>query len=90
MTSDPVTLWGHGHLWYQASMVGDVRVTATSADPTTPVFVGIAPAGDAEAYLAGTHYSTPTHLTGGGDTVVTTPVPRRCARPTVPRSGPHP
>lgn len=73
MTSDRVTLWGDGHLWYQASLIGDVRVTATSADPATPVFVGIAPADAAEAYLATTHYSRLTHLSGGGDTIADHP-----------------
>jgi hypothetical protein len=70
MTSDRVTLWGNGHLWYQTSLIGDVRVTVTAADQATAVFVGIAPADAAQAYLAGTHYSTLTHLAGGRDSVV--------------------
>ena len=73
MTSDKVTLWGNGHLWYQTSLIGDVRVTVTAADPATAVFVGIAPADAAQAYLAGTHHSTLTHLSGGRDTVVDHP-----------------
>lgn len=73
MASDPVTLWGQGHLWYQASLVGDVHVTVTGADSTRPVFIGIAPAHDAEAYLAGAHYSTLTHLGGGRDNIVDHP-----------------
>lgn len=73
MTSDPVTLWGDGHLWYQTSLIGDVRVTATAADRTTPIFLGIAPAADAQAYLATTHHSTLTHLGGGRDNLVDRP-----------------
>lgn len=73
MSSDKVTLWGNGHLWYQTSLIGDVRVTVTATDPATAVFVGIAPADTAQAYLSGTHYSTLTHLAGGRDNVVDHP-----------------
>ncbi|NKQ51682.1 DUF4389 domain-containing protein [Amycolatopsis sp. K13G38] len=38
--------------------VGDIRVRVTSADPATPVFVGIAPTSAAMTYLAGTQYTT--------------------------------
>lgn len=67
IASDRVTLWGSGHLWYQASLIGNVHVTASAADPATPVFVGIAPADRAAQYLAAVHYSTLTRLTGGRD-----------------------
>ncbi len=70
LTSDRVTLWGSGHLWYQASLLGDVRVTANSTNPATPVFIGIAPADSAQAYLATVQHSTVTHLSGGRDTVI--------------------
>lgn len=73
MTSDRVALWGDGHLWYQASLIGDVRVTATATNPATPLFIGIAPADTAQTYLAGTHYSTLTHLSGGRDSVAEHP-----------------
>lgn len=65
LTSNPVTLWGDGHLWYQASLLGDVHVTVTAPDPNSRLFVGIASADAAKAYLSGAHYSTFAHLTGG-------------------------
>jgi hypothetical protein len=70
LATDPVTLWGNGHTWYQASLLGDVRVTATAADPHTRLFVGIASSDSARAYLAGVHYSTLTHVTGGREATV--------------------
>jgi hypothetical protein len=73
LTSDPVTLWGNGHLWYQASLLGDVRIVATAPSPDTHLFIGIASADAAKTYLSGAHYSTLTHLSGGRDTVVDHP-----------------
>ena len=73
IASDRVTLWGSGHLWYQASLLGDVHVTASAIDPATPVFVGIAPADRAAQYLAAVHYSTLTRLAGGRDATVDHP-----------------
>ncbi len=73
LASDRVTLWGSGHLWFQASLLGDVRVTATPVDPAASLFIGIAPAADAESYLRGAHYSTLSHLAGGGSAVVEHP-----------------
>ena len=40
------------------SLLGDVRVRVTSADPGQAVFVGIAPADDVGAYLLGVRYTT--------------------------------
>ena len=73
LASAPVSLWGGGHLWYQASLIGDVRVTATPSDPNTRLFVGIASADAAKAYLSGSHYSTLNHLTGGRETTTDHP-----------------
>ncbi len=41
-----------GRFW-PARLLGDVRVSVTSADATSPVFVGIAPAAQVTRYLAG-------------------------------------
>ena len=73
LTSDPVTLWGDGHLWYQTSLLGDVRITVTAPDPTKHVFVGIASADAAKTYLSGVHYTTLTHLTSGRETTIDHP-----------------
>lgn len=81
LVSDPVTLWGNGHLWYQASLLGDVRVIATAPDPSTRLFIGIASADAAKSYLSGSHYSTLTHLTGGRETTVEHPGTRPLAEP---------
>jgi Domain of unknown function (DUF4389) len=45
------------------SLFGTVRLRVTAAQPGTPVFAGIAPAGAASRYLSGTAYST---VTGNG------------------------
>ena len=73
LASAPATLWGNGHLWYQASLIGDVRVTATAPDPSTRLFAGIASADGAKAYLSGSQYSTLNHLTGGRETTIDHP-----------------
>jgi hypothetical protein len=38
---------------YARDLLGSVRIRATAADPAEPVFIGIAPAADVEAYLRG-------------------------------------
>ena len=56
LASDPVDLrgaWG-----WLGRLVGKVRIRVTSAEPSRPLFVGIAAAGDAERYLAGVSYTT--------------------------------
>ena len=56
LASDPVDLRG---AWsWLGRLVGQVRIRATSADPSRPLFVGIAAAGDAERYLAGVSHTT--------------------------------
>lgn len=85
LTSDPVTLWSNGHLWYQTSLLGDVRVTATASNPDTHLFVGIANADAANTYLSGAHYGTLSRLSGGRETVIdhpgTAPVAAPMSRP---------
>lgn len=39
-------------------LIGKVRIRATASDPTSPVFVGIAPAHAVTDYLAGVEYTT--------------------------------
>jgi hypothetical protein len=56
LASDPVDLrgaWG-----WLGRLVGQVRIRAISAEPSRPLFIGIAPAGDAERYLAGVSHTT--------------------------------
>lgn len=56
VASDPVDLrgaWG-----WLGRLVGQVRIRVTSADPSRPLFVGIAAAGDAGRYLSGVGYAT--------------------------------
>jgi len=56
LASDPVDLRG---TWsWLGRLVGQVRIRATSAEPSRPLFVGIAAAGDAERYLAGVSHTT--------------------------------
>ena len=38
---------------YARNLLGTVRIRATSGDPATPVFIGIAPSRDVEGYLRG-------------------------------------
>ncbi|HEU5161021.1 MAG TPA: DUF4389 domain-containing protein [Streptosporangiaceae bacterium] len=42
-----------GPAWRTDSVLGDIRLRVTSGDPGRPVFVGVAPADAAAAYLAG-------------------------------------
>jgi hypothetical protein len=78
VVTDDVVIEGSsaGGRFWPARMLGDLRVTATSRDATTPVFVGIAPSAQVDQYLAGVQRSiqtTPggrhTNLTGAAPTV---------------------
>ncbi len=53
------------------NLIGKVRIRVTAADPTRPVFVGIAPASAVSAYLAGSQYTT-VHDIGAPGVAVTT------------------
>ena len=48
----------HGSWGWLCRLVGDVRIRVSSSAPSRPLFAGIAPAGDAERYLAGVSYTT--------------------------------
>ncbi|HEX3003281.1 MAG TPA: hypothetical protein VHO27_03655, partial [Angustibacter sp.] len=78
VVTDDVVIEGSsaGGRFWPARMLGDLRVTATNRDATTPVFVGIAPAAQVDRYLAGVQrsvQSTPggrhSNLTGSAPTV---------------------
>ncbi len=58
VASDSVQLHAAGTGWDLArTFLGTVRIQATPADGTGPVFIGIAPAADADRYLAGTAHA---------------------------------
>jgi hypothetical protein len=61
-------------------LVGKVRLRVTAADPSKPVFVGIARAHDVTAYLSGAPYTTVRDI-GGANTEITTPGSAVPARP---------
>ena len=64
IASDKIELRMHPGGWDGASaLFGAVRLRATSARGTAPVFIGIAPAPAAAHYLAGVSYSTVTATT---------------------------
>ena len=50
LASDPIDL--HGAWGWLGRMVGQVRIRVIPAGSSRPLFAGIAPAGDAERYLA--------------------------------------
>jgi Domain of unknown function (DUF4389) len=56
--------------WRESSVLGDVRIRVTAADSAKPVFVGIARADAATAYLSGVRYTTVTELNGNADQYV--------------------
>jgi len=60
LTSNPVHL--RGSWGWLGSFAGKVRIRVTAADPGTPVFVAIGPAGDVLRYLAGVSYTSVTAL----------------------------
>jgi hypothetical protein len=47
---------------YARDLLGSVRIRATAADPAVPVFIGIARAGDVEAYLRGVGHDDVTDI----------------------------
>jgi len=53
-------------------LIGKVRIRATASDPTSPVFVGIAPAHAVTDYLAGVEYTTVQDI-GTASAGITTP-----------------
>jgi hypothetical protein len=67
LVSDRAELWTRGRTWYEPSLLGDVRIRVTANDPAKPVFVGIARADAATAYLNGVRYTTITDLSGRAD-----------------------
>ena len=64
VTSDVVNLGPGTTDWAGSSWLGTVRFRVTPADPSRPVFVGIAPAASVQSYLAGARYSTVTGFPG--------------------------
>ncbi len=66
LASKPVDL--HDGWGWLGRLVGKVRIQVTSADPSRPLFAGIARAGDVQRYLAGVSY---TSVTAVGDRAVT-------------------
>jgi hypothetical protein len=65
LAADPIDLRvkGPGRLYGPATL-DTARVRVTSADPATPLFVGIAHTQDAARYLAGINHDTITNLAG--------------------------
>jgi hypothetical protein len=67
--------------WLPDDLIGDVKVSAEGADGAD-LFVGIAPAGDAEAFLDGVRHDTllrmvegvPVYLPHGGSSPATSPI----------------
>jgi hypothetical protein len=65
LATDPIDLRVKGPGWlYAPATLGTARVRVTSADPATPLFVGIARTQDAARYLAGINHDTITNLAG--------------------------
>ncbi len=71
LVSETVTLHLDGPDWaVDRSIIGDVRLRFTPDASSQAIFVGIAPARDASAYLTGTQYATVTDFSGGRVTTV--------------------
>ncbi len=66
LASDPIDL--HGAWGWLSRLTGQVRIRVTSADPSRPVFAGIAAAGDVQYYLADVSYTT-VGTRGGHDVI---------------------
>jgi Domain of unknown function (DUF4389) len=65
LATDRIDLRVEGPDWlYAPATLDTARVRVTSADPATPLFVGIARTQDAARYLAGIHHDTITNLAG--------------------------
>jgi Domain of unknown function (DUF4389) len=64
VASNTVDIHGTGPVWDAAqSMFGSLRLRVTPTVSGTPVFIGIAPAGSASAYLSGVAYATVNGMT---------------------------
>ena len=67
VASQTVSLHADTRGWGAASaLFGTMRLRVTSTSGTAPVFIGIAPAGAADRYLAGVSYATVTGASGTG------------------------
>ena len=66
LASDPVDL--HGAWGWLSRLAGQVRIRVTPADPSRPLFAGIAAAADADRYLAGVSHTTVTVFGDRGTT----------------------
>jgi hypothetical protein len=82
LVSEAVRLQGIGVDWFGRHILGKVRIRVTAADPSRPLFVGIARAPDVAGYLAGAQYTKISNI-GGANTEVTMP---GSAVPAVPAS----
>jgi Domain of unknown function (DUF4389) len=71
LVSDTVRIPGNGLDKLGSQLVGKVRIRVTAADPSRPVFVGIAPARAVTAYLSGAAYTTVRNI-GSASTELTT------------------
>jgi hypothetical protein len=56
LVSDPIGV--HGSWGWLSSLTGQVRIRISSADPSRPVFAGIAAARDADRYLTDVRHTT--------------------------------
>jgi hypothetical protein len=71
-----------GRFFYPRGLLETLRIRVTPSDPTDRVFVGIAPASDAAAYLAGfehavvTDVADPAYATSGSGVPLTAPFAR--------------
>lgn len=72
LVSETIQLQGIGVDWFGRHILGKVRIRVTAADPSQPVFVGIARAPDVAAYLTGAQYTKVSDI-GGANTEVTMP-----------------
>ncbi|HZD67683.1 MAG TPA: DUF4389 domain-containing protein [Actinomycetes bacterium] len=61
LTSEGVDL-RDGASWLYRNAFGTVRIRATSADPSTPLFVGIAPTAESDRYLQGVAHDSVSDL----------------------------
>jgi Domain of unknown function (DUF4389) len=65
LTTDRIDLRVEGPDWlYAPATLDTAQIRVTSANPATPLFVGIARTQDAERYLAGINHDTITNLAG--------------------------
>jgi hypothetical protein len=62
ITSDRIDL---GTGWTPSDVLGTVRIRATATDPTSAVFIGVAPRATVDSYLAGVSHDVVTDWTNG-------------------------